>query len=155
MIAVATIAIAARFMKSLDFAVIQVNNALFGVCFVGTLLFFESKPRPAYTYQAENVFNWMLTAGMVNSVAQNIMVITLQNSNPASVSLYRYSGVLYGLIWDFFVFKHSFDFLQIAGLSIVFCANIGALLFKSQAEKMSRNSPEPATENEHAENEMT
>jgi drug/metabolite transporter (DMT)-like permease len=144
MLAVATIAICARFMKSLDFAVIQVNNALFGVCFIGILLFFDTKnlTRPAYTYEADNVLTWMLTAGMINSLAQNLMVITMQNSNPASVSLYRYSGVLYGLIWDFFVFKHSFDFLQIAGLSIVFCANIGALLFKSQAEKMSLDSPE-------------
>lgn len=73
----------------------------------------------------------MLTAGIINSIAQNLMVITMQHSNPASVSLYRYSGVLYGFIIDYFVFKHSFDFLQIAGLSIVLCANIGALLFKS------------------------
>jgi len=85
---------------------------------------------------------WMFTAGIINSVAQNLMVITMQSSNPASVSLYRYSGVVYGIIWDFFVFKTNFNFMQLAGLSIVFCANIGALLSKNQAELMSM-SPEP------------
>lgn len=47
------------------------------------------------------------------------------------MSLYRYCGVFYGFLFDLTIFRRSFDFLQIAGLSIVFCANIGALLYKN------------------------
>ena len=113
MLAVATVAICARFMKNLDFAVIQSNNAIFGVCLMSILLFFDSRfyDRPAYVYEADNVYSWMITAGVINSIGQNLMVISMQRSNPASVSLYRYSGVLYGLMWDFFVFKTEFHFM--------------------------------------------
>jgi drug/metabolite transporter (DMT)-like permease len=64
------------------------------------------------------------------------MVITMQRSNPAAVSLYRYCGVFYGFFWDLAVFKRTFDFLQVAGLSVIFCANLGALMLKIQADRM-------------------
>lgn len=138
MIVVATVAICARFMKKLNFAVIQVNNAIFGVVFVGTLLMFETKPgdRAAYGFGENSTFGWIILAGMINSVGQNLMVITMQHSNPAAVSLYRYFGVFYGFFWDIAVFRRAFDFLQVAGLSIVFVANVGSLLLKMQAERM-------------------
>jgi drug/metabolite transporter (DMT)-like permease len=113
MLAFATLAICARFMKDLDFAVIQSNSAIFGVCLISILLFFDSKnyDRPAYVYEVDNVFSWMITAGVINGIAKNLMVVSMQHSNPVSVSLYAYSGVIYGLVWDFFVFKTEFHFM--------------------------------------------
>jgi hypothetical protein len=42
MIVVATVAVCARFMKKLDYAVIQSNNAMCGVIMVGAMIFFSS-----------------------------------------------------------------------------------------------------------------
>lgn len=113
MIAIACIAISARFMKTLDFAVIQSCNSMFGVCFTGALLLGElmSKERVPFVYDNFSTYFVTITGGMINSLSQNLMILTMQNANPATVSLFRYTGVVYSFIWDLIFFKRTFDFL--------------------------------------------
>lgn len=136
MLAVATVAVASRFMKKLNFAVIQANNGAFGVLFIGSLLAIEciSSGRKPYSYDGFQPYALIILGGLINSGSQNLMVITMQHSNPASVSLYRYSGLFWSLLIDIIVFRTALHHLSIIGLAVVFCANIGALLYKMHME---------------------
>ena len=113
MLVIATVAICARYMKKLHFAVIQINTGLFGVLCVGSLLIYETKSqdRSLYSYDESLTYFYIISAGIINALSQNIMVITMQRSNPAAISLYRYCGVFYGFFWDLVVFKRKLDFL--------------------------------------------
>jgi drug/metabolite transporter (DMT)-like permease len=136
MLSVAVVAICARFMKSLHFSVIQTYNGFFGAITVGSILAFKSYQNSQKPYAYENIstYVWIILAGLLNSIGQNITIITMQRSNPTTISLYRYISVVYSFLFDLLVFRRSFGFLQIAGLSIVFCANIGAVLYKMQSD---------------------
>ena len=139
MIAIAAITIAARMMKKLNYAVVQIWNASFGIVFVGILLLMETikQDRHPYIYEKASTYFWVIAGGMINSIGQNTMIYSMQNSNPNAVALYKYCGVIWGFIWDISIFRREFDFLQIAGLSVVFCANVSSMLYKFQMEKMN------------------
>ena len=102
MIAIAAITIAARMMKKLNYAVVQIWNASFGIVFVGILLLMETikQDRHPYIYEKASTYFWVIAGGMINSIGQNTMIYSMQNSNPNAVALYKYCGVMWGFIWE-------------------------------------------------------
>lgn len=58
---------------------------------VGAMLYASSSHlnRAVFSFEGKGPYVWIIVAGLINSFGQNIMVITMQHSNPASVSLYR------------------------------------------------------------------
>ena len=136
--AVASVTIAARMMKKLDFRVVQICNATWGLIFVGSLLLAETikQDRHPFVYEKAGTYLWVIIGGIFNSGGQNAMIYSMQFSNPNVVALYRFCGVIWGFIWDISIFKREFDFLHIAGLSVVLCANVSSMLYKHQMEKM-------------------
>lgn len=132
MLCQAVLAISGRMMKKLNYVVIQTYNGLFGCLLSVSILLYQSlvEGKSLYGYSRHGTYVWMFFSGTLDTLGQNLMVITMQRSNPAAVSLYRYCGVFYGFMYDLVVFRRSFVLLQIVGLLIVFSANIGALLYK-------------------------
>lgn len=79
MLVVATVAVCARFMKKIHYSVIQTHNGLFGVVFVGILLAFNSysNEKKPYIFDNPSTYFWIVLGGLINSGAQNLMVITM------------------------------------------------------------------------------
>jgi drug/metabolite transporter (DMT)-like permease len=72
-------------------------------------------------------WDWLilLWIGICTQFAQYFMTIAYQTGNVSKVSSLSYMGVLYALIFGFFLFGETFDFMSYIGMGLVV---IGILL---------------------------
>jgi len=66
-------------------------------------------------------WDWLilLWIGICTQFAQYFMTIAYQTGNVSKVSSLSYMGVLYALIFGFFLFGETFDFMSYIGMGLV------------------------------------
>jgi len=93
-----------------------------------------NKPAPTFTYTLEQYLIIAL-AGFVAFIALSCQCIAMQNDKPAFLGIIAYMGLIYGFIFDTFIFGTQFANLQILGIFIVVAMNLTLLYEKLSSIK--------------------
>lgn len=82
-------------------------------------------------FASSSVYFKAILAASIDVGAQNLIIISSQNTNPASVQLLSYVAIFYTFLLDKLFFHIMFNKMQLFGLIIVLFFNIMVVLYKS------------------------
>lgn len=97
-----------------------------------------------FSYNAEQ---WMfcLLVSIVNFIGLNCQTIALQNERSGFITLLGYIGLVYAFMGDLFIFRETFQWLELVGVSIVLVLNVALICSKipSSSAATPKQSKEP------------
>ncbi len=79
----------------------------------------------------------LLAVGILTQVAQFFMTKSYQSEEISKVSILNYLGLLYALIFGYFIFDESFNLLTYSGMGLVVLGVIANVIFKGRLQKGS------------------
>lgn len=132
--------VCSRRLKECNFAVLQFNQAFLSTVICGTvmvILCINARALP-FRYDSYWTYAEMVAAALANWLGQTLFVICNQNTNPATVALLAYVGVLYMFGSDFIFFHQTITPIQYVGVSICLMSSVGVVIYKML------NKPNPA-----------
>ena len=131
------ISVASRRLKSIYFAIIQFNYSLMATISMGVFLVVAciAQKHVPYVYSSGWIYLEVFAAAVANMVGQNIMTISNQYANPATVGLITYMGVLYNFLVDLYIFDIAFTELQLLGVGICLSFSVAAAIYKIRIEQ--------------------
>jgi drug/metabolite transporter (DMT)-like permease len=71
----------------------------------------------------------LLAIGVLTQIAQYFLTRAFQTEEANKVSIVTYSGLIYGLIFGYFVFNEAFDLKQFAAIGLVMAGMLANVLF--------------------------
>jgi drug/metabolite transporter (DMT)-like permease len=137
MVFVATLVTMGRAVKSINYAVVQINYAFWGVVMSLIFLAFETRPEGStlFVYEQTSTYVLLLVMGLANTMGMFGLVYTSQFAKPTTVSLLRYVGVLYYFLSDVLVFRQEFSVGQLVGAGFMIIANLAYVSNKIKQEQ--------------------
>lgn len=136
----ATVSILTRKMQKIHFAVMLFYYSVVAFTLTSLVIcvdvWISDKAFGLFTYNSEQ---WLFTLllSSVNFIGLNCQTIALQNERSGFITLLGYIGLFYAFLGDIFIFKETFAWLELAGISVVLIMNISLICSKQIATSNS------------------
>ena len=156
-IAQSFISVASRRLKQLHFAIIQFTYGVFASTITAVMLisYCVAKSHIPYNYDSYWIYLEVLACAFLNMVGQNLMTYSNQRTNPASVGLIGYMGVIYNVVVDLYIFDVIYVPLQIIGTVVALTFSVLAAIYKINKQKEKKEEEEAATDDNYVKVEPT
>ena len=77
----------------------------------------------------------LLAVGILTQVAQFFLTKSYQSEEVSKVAILNYLGLIYALIFGYFIFDESFNLLTYAGMGLVLAGVVANVIFKGRFRK--------------------
>ncbi|HLM00549.1 MAG TPA: DMT family transporter [Pyrinomonadaceae bacterium] len=81
---------------------------------------------------------WLFLVGLASQFGQIFLTNALQKEKAASVAIVNYSGLIYGLLFGWFVFGEAQTFVSIIGMSLVVCGVILSIFYGRRQREIEK-----------------